>query len=266
VYAILEDKNNTMWFGTQNGIFKYNRNTFKHIPIPFKDTTGVFLDKAYPIMSPNAVHSLAQDNNGDIWIGTGAGGAYRYDGKNFTSHLSEIGKKQEDGLYHNWIPNITKDAKGNIWFASMTHGGVSKFDGNTFTQFMPKDGLSDDMIRTIYKDRSGKLWFGFNGSRNSGLTFYDGKTFNTLSKKDGLCNTSITAIYEDPKGNIWLGSGRENLCIYDGKNFTEFSSKEGEPFSVILFIIGDKEGNIWFGGTKGLWKYDGETVMDMSKN
>lgn len=265
VYSMIEDKEGVLWFGTGNGLCRYDRKTFTHVPIPFSDTSSVWLDKVYPIINPNAVHSLIQDKKGDIWIGTGGGGAYKYDGEKFTPYLSKIGTKQTDSLYHNWIPSITEDTEGSIWFASMTHGGVSRYKNEKFTHFMPNDGLSDDMVRTIFKDKSGNIWFGFNGNRNSGLTFYDGKSFNTFSKKEGLCNTSIQSIYEDKKGKLWLGSGRGNLCIFDGKNFKEFISKEGKTFSEILFILGDLDGSIWFGGKNGLWKLDGESIIDMTK-
>jgi len=265
VFSVMEDKENNLWFGTQNGLTKYKAKQFEHIPLPYKDTTSVWLSKVSRVISPNAAHSLAEDNKGNIWIGTGGVGAYRYDGKKFISYLTEIGRKQEDSLYNNWIPSITKDADGNIWFASMTHGGVSRYDGNIFTQFMPKDGLSDDMTRVIFKDSSEKLWFGFNGSRKSGLTYYDGKTFTSLTEKDGLCNTNIQAIYEDKNGRIWLGSDRGNICLYDGKQFIEFKAKGGRRFDRIRFIIEDNTGNIWFGGKNGLWKYDGETVTQMTK-
>lgn len=265
VHSIIEDKEGNLWFGTANGLCRYDRKTFTHIPIPFSDTSSIWLDKVYPRLNPNAVHSLAQDKKGNIWIGTGGGGAYRYDGKNFTSFLSDIGRKQEDSLYHNWIPSIAEDAEENIWFGSMTHGGASRFDGKTFTQFMPSDGLSDDMIRTIYLDRSDNLWFGFNGNRESGLTRYNGKSFSSFYKEDGLCNTNIRGIYEDKNGNLWLGSGRGSLCIFDGKTFTEFTTKEGRRFDGILFVIEDAKDNIWFGGKNGLWKFDGIVVTDMTR-
>jgi hypothetical protein len=55
-----------------------------------------------------------------------------------------------------------------------------------------------------------------------------------------------------------------NLCIFDGHNFSEFSSN-GQPYSSILFILGDLEDNVWFGGSDGIWKFDGESVMKMTK-
>ncbi|MEI2675765.1 MAG: two-component regulator propeller domain-containing protein [Chitinophagaceae bacterium] len=265
VFSIVADNKNNLWFGTQNGLDKYDRKQFEHIPIPFQDTTGVWLDKVFPIINPNAVHALATDNNNNLWIGTGGGGAYCYDGENFKSYLTKIGQKQDDSLYHNWIPFIRKDNNGNMWFASMTHGGVNRFDGKEFTQYFIKDGLSDSQVRTIYCDKSGKVWIGFNGNRNSGLTVYDGKSFKTYSVEDGLCNQRIRAIFEDTNGDIWLGADLGNLCIFDGQIFSEFNYR-GQTFSNVLFILSDLKNNIWFGGSNGIWKYDGAILTKMTSS
>lgn len=265
IYSITSDRKNNLWFGTQNGLTKYNGRQFEHIALPYQDTTTGWIRTVYPILNPNAAYALATDNNDNLWIGTGGAGAYCYDGKNFKSYLTEIGQKQEDSLYHNWIPFIRKDNNGHMWFASMTHGGVNRFDGKEFTQYLIEDGLSDSQVRTIYCDKSGKIWIGFNGNRNSGLTVYDGKLFKTYSVEDGICNKRIRAIFEDKNGNLWLGTDLGNLCVFDGQKFSEFNYN-GKAFFDVLFIIGDLEGNIWFGGANGIWKYDGHTVTEMTTN
>lgn len=265
VFCIVEDSKNNLWFGTQNGLTKYDGNQFENISLPFQDTSSIWLDKMYPVINPNAVHALAVDDGGYLWLGTAGGGAYQYDGNSFQPYLRKIGKKQEDSLFHNWIPFIRKDNKGDMWFASMTHGGVSRFDGSEFTQFLIKDGLSEDQVRTIFCDKDGNIWMGFNGNRNSGLTVFDGKSFVTYSQKDGLCNKRIRAIFEDSSGNIWLGTDLGELCIFDGQKFSKFEYK-GQTYTDILFILSDSTKNIWFGGSKGVWKYTGEEVVEMTIN
>jgi ligand-binding sensor domain-containing protein len=265
VFSIVSDENDHLWFGTQNGVVKYDRKQFEHIPLPYQDTTKGWVAKVYPVINPNAAHALATDDNHHLWIGTAGGGAYQYDGQNFKSYLIEIGRKQEDSLYHNWVPFIRKDSKGNMWFASMTYGGVSKFDGSTFTQYLPEDGLSDAMVRTIFEDSKGIIWFGFNGNRNSGLTRFDGKSFETYFIEDGLCNKRIRAMYEDRQGNLWIGTDRGNLCVFDGEIFSTFNFGE-QHISNVLFILGDLEDNIWFGGKDGIWKYDGQILTEIVTN
>jgi ligand-binding sensor domain-containing protein len=265
VYSITSDRKNNLWFGTQNGLTKYNRRQFEHIALPYQDTATGWIRSVYPTLSPNAAYALATDTNDNLWIGTGGAGAYCYDGKDFKSYLTEIGQKQEDSLYHNWIPFIRRDDKGNMWFASMTHGGVNRFDGKQFMQYLIEDGLSDSQVRTIYCDTSGKIWMGFNGNRDSGLTMYDGNSFRTYSVEDGICNKRTRAIFEDRNGNLWLGADQSNLCLFDGHTFSEFNYN-GQAFSDVLFIFGDVDNSIWFGGPTGIWKYNGQTVMEMTTN
>jgi ligand-binding sensor domain-containing protein len=279
IRAIIEDNDGNIWFGTGNGLCKYDNKTFTHIPLPFSDTSGAFFDMAYPIINPNAVHSLFYDKrNNDIWIGTGGAGAYRYDlsakkegGKMFTSFLTKIGHKQIDSLHHNWITSITDDAAGNIWFSSMSRGGVSRLnlsaeqeDGENFTHFLPKDGLNYDMVRTVFTDKSGTVWLGYKPMReNGGITYYKNEKFTTLYEKDGLCHSNIRTIYEDKKGNLWFGGNLGNVCIYDGKIFREFKTKEGKTIYGILDILEDAAGNIWLIGD-GLYRFDGENVVDFT--
>lgn len=265
VFSIASDQRNNLWFGTQKGLTKYDRKQFEYIKLPFQDTTGIWLDQVYPVINPNAVYSLATDNNDNLWIGTTGGGAYKYDGEIFKSYLTEIGSKQEDSLYHNWVSYIKTDRKGNMWFASMTNGGVSQLTSDDFIHYSVQDGLSDNMVRVIYQDRKGTYWFGFNGNRNSGLTKFDGMSFKTYFIEDGLCHQQVRAIYNDKNGNFWIGSDHGNLCIFDGQKFSEFNYY-GQTFSNVFFIFNDLEDNIWFGGSNGIWKYDGQTLTEITTN
>lgn len=280
ITSIMEDKDGLLWFGYSGGLCSYDRKTFTHVPIPYTDTTGVWLDKVYPIVNPNEVMSILQDKNGIFWLGTNGAGVYRYDrfaeekgGKKFTQYLSNVGMVYEDGMQHNIVLSISEDLSGNIWFTSLSHAGVSRYNGDTFTHFMPEDGLSDDFIRSSFVDKTGNVWIGTHGNRNGGLDRFDavpagrqGQTFTNYNKKDGLCSNNVQYIYQDKEGNLWLGSGRGNLCVYDGKTFKEFRTKDGESFDGILCILEDVNGNIWFSGKNGLWKVDGEDVIDMTSN
>jgi ligand-binding sensor domain-containing protein len=272
VFSIVEDKDGNLWFGTADGLSRHDRKTFTYVPIPWNEITGPWLDKVYPVVNPNQVMSMAIDKDGIIWIGTNGAGAYRFDGETFTSFLADKGSVHEGGLHHNIIYSVLVDASGDIWFGSITHAGITRYDGKTFSNFSLKDGLSDDMIRSIFQDSTGKLWFGTHGKhgtpgkRNGGLDFYDGKSFTKITNDDGLLRGHVIAIYEDKSGSIWIGRGVGTMCNYDGTTLAPFVTKEGQSFNGIHFISEDATGNMWFGGRKGkLFRYDGETVTDFSR-
>lgn len=262
VCAIAEDRDGNLWFGTAKGLCRYDGNVFAAVPIPQSDTSSIWLDKVYPVVNPNQIVSILQDRKGSLWIGTNGAGVYRYDGITFSRYLSDVGMVYEDGEHHNIVLRIIEDRDGNLWFSSLSHGGVSRYDGSTFTHFT--DELSDDFVRTVLCDREGNIWIGTHGNHAGGLDLYDGRDFTHFHKTDdGFSDNNVRWIYEDRDGKFWIGSGRGNLSTFDGKNFTEFVADDGETFPFVFFVLEDQDDNIWFGGKEGLWRFDGTTVTSM---
>jgi ligand-binding sensor domain-containing protein len=70
-----------------------------------------------------------------------------------------------------------EDRKGNLWIGG--GGGISRYDGNTFTCFSTKDGLFNDDIWSILEDKTGNIWI---GTRGTMLHRYDGKSFINFSE------------------------------------------------------------------------------------
>lgn len=77
----------------------------------------------------------------------------------------------EDGLAQSQVRAIEQDHRGYIWFATM--GGVSRFDGVSFTNFSTGQGLLDNQVNCIYNAQNQDIWFGCSG----GLSRFDGTQF-----------------------------------------------------------------------------------------
>jgi len=263
VWSVVEDKNGVMWFGTAKGLCSYDGKSFQNIPIPKDNTTSDWLKSGYPIINPSGIIGMIQDKNGIFWIGSNGGGAYRYDGKTFTSLLKNKGRLQPDSLYHNVITSVVEDTAGNVWFSSFSHGGITKYDGTIFTHYGIEEGLADDMISTSYVDKSGTLWF---GTRGGGMTYFNGKNFTNIIEKEGVCANHMASLHEDKRGKLWVASyARKGVCWYDGKDFRPFQIEGSEDLNDIKFISEDKEGNIWLGGRYGiLWRYDGKVLTNFT--
>jgi ligand-binding sensor domain-containing protein len=163
---ILEDKEGNIWFGsrTNKGAYRYDGESVIHLEL-----TELFQEGPTP-----KAHSWAwpqcQDKDGNIWF-SNWGGAYRFDGKSFTSFT------KEDGLSGDMVARIIEDKKGNIWFGG--DGGLSRYDGKSFTRFTTKDGLASPGGWSILEDITGNLWV---GTRETGLYLFDGKKFITYSE------------------------------------------------------------------------------------
>jgi ligand-binding sensor domain-containing protein len=161
------------------------------------------------------------------------------------------------------IQNIIEDATGNIWFASMSHGGITRFDGESFKDFKVDNGLSDNMVRYLFQDKEGNIWIGTNGNGNGGLDKFDGKNFRNFNESNGLCSNNVCVIYQSKDGTMWFGSDRGGVCYLENGEFLPI--KELSEIS-IRTIIEDKNGNMWFGGRRGnLWEYDREKMTDLTQ-
>ncbi len=263
ISCIIEDTRGHLWFGNREGVSWYDGNHFKTLKIPQSNTSSVWLDTVYPIVDPNQVMSILEDKKGNIWLGTNGAGVYKYNGRSFSHHLTDIGKFYSDNQQHNIVLSMAQDPKGNIWFSSLSHGGVSMYDGEKFITYIEE--LSDDFIRVLFCDSKGNIWIGTHGNRKGGLDKFDGEKFTTFYKTHyGFKNNNVWSIFEDTTGLLWIGSGITELSTFDGKHFTKFIDDQGKSYEKIIFIIGDDNGNIWFGNRNGLWRYDGTNVIDMT--
>ncbi len=242
VVSMLQDNYGNLWFGTSDGVFKYDGKSFTH----FTEKEGLCKNNVYPIL---------QDKSGNLWFGTRFGGVSKYDGKTFTNFT------EKEGLCSNEVYSIFQDKSGNLWFGTKG-GGVSKYDGKSFTNFTEKEGLSSNYVWSILQDKNGNLWFG----TSSGVCKYDGKSFTNFTEKEGLGSNTVFSILEDTSGNLWFGTDYGGVTKYDGKYFTNFTEKEGLIHNSVNSILQDRNGNLWFGTFGGgVSIYDGKSFTNFAE-
>jgi len=165
------------------------------------------------------------------------------------------------GMNASIVNSILEDKHGNLWFAT-SGGGVSMYNGETFTHYTEEEGLSNIYVTSVLEDQNGNLWF---GTLENGVSMYDGETFTHFTEKEGLCNNQIRSILEDRHGNLWFGSWGGGVSKYDGKTITHFTEKEGLCFNKVLCMLVDRQGNLWVGtGGAGISMFDGETFTDFN--
>lgn len=250
VRTIKQDRKNTIWITSWEGIFKYDGKYFTNIAKK---------------VSSARFFSVLEDRKGNFWFASIGSGVYYYDGKSFKNYTTK------DGLASDRVGAIYEDKTGAIWFG--TERGANRYDGKSFQSFKMKQSppailavsvqqqstpetqwIHND-INAIIEDTSGKFWIGTRGY----ATIYDGKTFTTILNKNGKPFTNVRSIIKDKKGTIWLG-GADGLWRYDGKTFTNFTQK------FVGYIYQDKKGNIWTSSESGnaqgwlLSRYDGKTL------
>ena len=167
----------------------------------------------------------------------------------------------QDGLPSSIMtPAVIEDRMGHLWFG--TFGGVSCYDGQTFTTFTTEDGLPSNIVNAMLEDRQGNLWFGTGygvlGIEGDGVSCYDGQTFITFTTEDGLAGNTVNTMLEDRQGNLWFGTWTNGVSRYDGAQFVTFTAEDGLAHNEMWSVLEDREDHLWFGTWGGgVSRYDG---------
>ncbi len=224
----------------------------KTILIPIKDSVS------YTVQTQTGTKTLKLPPPITTPIREGEAGGYTYM-QNYNT---------EQGLGLSSIGCGYKDKIGNLWFGT-TGGGVSKYDGKSFTNFTTVQGLANNLVKCILEDKNGNLWFGTNGG---GASKYDGKSFTNYTTEQGLVNNRVSCITEDKSGNLWFscsnGISRLSHKHIPSANseaktislFTNFTIADGLLSNGVNVCFTDKKGNIWFGTDQGINKITADSV------
>ncbi len=256
VTSILQDDEGFMWFGTQDGLNKFDGSTvkvYKNDPLNPKS------------ISHNLIQTLFKDRTGNIWIGSGEGGLIYFDREKDSFKSYQLNPLDSAGPGRSRVDAIEEDSAGNLWIGTYG-GGLNFFDiqSKKITNFKndPLDNrsLSNDYIKDLLIDRRGKVWVAtFHGGLNcldpSTKSFkqfkFDPKNKNTISRND------ISKIFEDSDGNLWAGTdgGGINLFNADKSTFTRYTHSDSDPTSIghndVLSLDEDLNGNLWVGTRNG---------------
>ena len=261
ILCIIEDQRGFMWFGTADGLNRYDGYDFKIYQNILNDSTS---------LPNNIINSIVEDSAGNIWIGTN-------DGLTVLDPYSEIFQSftETDSLAitkgANIIRNCVIDKNNNIWYNTAGYG-IYKINPNTLIKTRLKSNNQHNLsnVNTLYIDSKNTLWLG---------TFVDKKVTTYDIDSDKIIDYTIfsgnniptnrleiATYYEDATGKLWLSlndyEGRKGGLYYIEKNrnnflsYSDFYSKEylnhySDRFNTINSIVSDSSGNIWFSSVLG---------------
>ncbi len=243
VYAIMQDAYGFMWFGTQDGLNRYDGYSiivYKHDPSNLNT------------ISADRINRLLSDTTGDLWIGTSNGGLNRYVlNEDKFYHYSNQGIDSLT-ISNNTINTLFEDSEGNLWIG--TNEGLNRYNrvNNTFTRFYFDQKnistLNGNSITAVCEDLINNLWVGtYNGLFRMNLrNDSDFIKINNLNTSPTTINgDNVTSMYIDRSGSIWVGTYNTFLRCYN-KNSTDFDLRYYSE-SPIKAIYEDNEGNLWLG-------------------
>ncbi|MDC7223445.1 MAG: two-component regulator propeller domain-containing protein, partial [Spirochaetales bacterium] len=260
-----KDEKERVWLGTTRGLLLYNEETEAFEPVLFDDR--------YEQEDQNIVYSMAEDREGNYWIGTYNRGVVVRD-RNW-ENPRYYDSSEEGKLSDNLVADIICDSAGDIWLA--TNGGVNRYVGeeDDFIHYRYNKktpwGINTDHVRHLFEDSHHYLWVGTSeGGLNrlerkigtpSDLADESLESWLKYTKQNGLPHNHIMKIQEDGRGNLWISTsfGMALFSRQEG-TFTTIPREEGlfsPEFSNGAAV--DSRGNLYFGSNDGVNLFSLET-------
>ncbi len=209
VYSILPRDGRTLWIGTLNGLFVFDKQTHRFHSIE-ENISG---ESRLPAM----VMAMCRDTRNRLWLG-GDDGVKVYDVS--SGNVGECLSDKMNLPDINLILDFHEDIDGQIWVASRS--GLYGYDSrrDTTLRFSTSDGLPNNVIYGIEEDASGNLWL----SSNKGLTSFNpesGKIRN-YSAADGLQSDQFNTYSHcrTSDGKLYFG-GIDGITVFSPASLEE---------------------------------------------
>ena len=298
--TVLEDSDGNMWFGTNNGVFRYQvrTKTWTHL---------IKRDIGNNVSRYNAL-TLCEDDLGYIWVGGSSFGlASRINKRTLEiTHNYHFNDKPER-LENKNINSIFKDSEGCIWLGGL-HSQLTKYNPKTgiikrynvisvntitesnniimvgtvrglyllnkntdsFIELLTKEQTKSSMlsfINSIYEDKQGIIWLGTEG----GLLKFNKNTseHKVYSKSEGLRSNNVFGILPDMRNRLWLSSDLGLICFTpQNEEFIHFGIEEGLYDDRFLprCALRKKNGELLFGTSLGAIAFLPEKVERIKVN
>jgi ligand-binding sensor domain-containing protein len=256
VTSIIQDRQGFLWFGTEDGLNRYDGYTvrsYKHDPA---DSTS---------LSGDWITTLCVDREGRLWIGTGAG-LVRYDERydRFTRINAAVTTTQRNKAP--WVTGIGQDSAGTVWVGSSV-GFFRYNEVNGTLDITASIETLPNGLGWLNTDRRGCVWIG----SNRGLYTVDPSS-GTLHKfrvtgsgTGGIDAGIITEIREDADGNLWISCSDSGLtCLNPARTAAKRYSLHARSTThlssdIVHSVFIDGQGIVWVGTFVGLDRFDPRT-------
>ncbi len=211
------DRNDIIWISTGNGLIRYDR-------------TDSYLYTTHDGLIHNIVHSITEDDDGNLWLATPVGWS-KFDGETFDSINYSV------GLRSNSIRDIFVDSSNAKWIG--TSKGIDIFDGESWKYYSENDGLIPRQTSDITEAPDGTFWI----SQKSVISHYDGDTWITYNDVD-FGTSRVEQIFVDSKNNVWTLHGKNYVSQFNGDIWEQFDFPVGQ-ISYSHGMVCDNNDKLW---------------------
>jgi len=175
----------------------------------------------------------------------------------FAQQYNFIKYSISEGLPQSQVYAAHQDSRGYIWFGTQG-GGLSRFDGNKFTNFSTKNGLPSNYIQAIYEDTNRQIWV----STKRGICRFTGRNFEPILKEEQAITNAWTFTQKNDS-TLWVGTRTGILAYSFSKNdFIQTNTKPQLRNSPTNQFLKTKKG-LWVATDGGAW-FVGKTTKQFS--
>jgi signal transduction histidine kinase/ligand-binding sensor domain-containing protein/DNA-binding response OmpR family regulator len=253
INAILKDQYGFVWFGTEDGLTKFDGTDYtiyRHNP---KDTTSLW---------SNEITCLYEDKAKRLWVGTSGGSLHLYD-RNRDAFIHYLSNSEKNGFTSAIIKGICEDYQGRLWVATL--GGLNALNvgSGKVLKFGEMRGIPKEIgqqpVLSVFEDSHRQMWIG----AKAGLFKYNRKNQKFIAYQHdaknphSLAGENIKTIAEDRFKNLWVGTnGGLSKLMADSINFqniTETANGETKLTSNVIYAIAAAgKDELWVGTEEGL--------------
>ncbi len=239
--VVLEDRAGAVWVGTAvgQGLFKYDGTRFETVRT-----------------SHPSINCLMQDQEGNLWVGTGGGGLNR-----LRPRILEL-LNIEPGRPIDSVRSVCEDALGTLW-AVTREGLLMHQTGTNWENALQATNWPGGRASCVGADRNGALWIGMRGAMVCRL---EKNQFTIWRKEDGLAGEPVRSLLAASNGDVWLAIDTPRVLqrLRDGK-FTNFDLPPGTR--TIRAMAEDAKGTVWIASAEGqLLRVAGEGMVNETSN
>ncbi len=224
--AIETDLSGNLWFGTnQQGLFRYDHRQVQPV--------------THDSLNPNAAwQAIYRDDDGNLWLATNGDGVYRLE-LNW-----QIFNTQNSQLKDNYLTAVTIDSNGIPWFGTDLHHLAQYVEGSFSQVRIGSEKIGMEHVNALLVDQSNQLWC----ATNDGVHCY----LQSKSWQSYLPKNVVQSILQDPLGDFWFGTDQAGLSLFEANYKSTLTTKDRLPSNNITCFLTDAKGRVWLGTDQGV--------------
>jgi signal transduction histidine kinase/ligand-binding sensor domain-containing protein len=207
VRSLLEDREGSLWIGTEGGLAQLVREDMWS----YGEEEG---------LAGQNVYALAVDGDRGLWVGTFSGLTRLGVGRHGEPTALSFGR--ESGLPGRWVWALLADRRGEVWVG--TEAGLCRMRGSRCESPAELGALATAYVLGLAEDRDGDVWAGttdgvFRLRRDAAGAIRGVERFTAA---DGLADSRTYAVAGDAEGRVWLAHG-EGLSVHEAGAFRDLA-------------------------------------------